>query len=89
MIATIPEKKKLVTQRRIRRLRQQRLLAGISLLLNEDEVAHTNGVSEAGANTHQITELGWTPADALAAYYRFQSFAEDWNAPGMELYDAL
>lgn len=36
-----------------------------------------------------ISTLGWTQKEAADTYHRLQSFAEDWDAPGMELYDAL
>lgn len=37
----------------------------------------------------RIGALGWTPAEALETSLRLRTFAEDWNAPGMEAYDAL
>src|SRR5438105_1662574 len=36
------------------------------------------------ANGHTIASLGWTRAEAGAIRDQLQSFAEDWNAPGME-----
>lgn len=36
-----------------------------------------------------VKDLGWTKEQALANHYRYRSFAEDWNAPGMEVYDQL
>ncbi len=36
-----------------------------------------------------VKDLGWTREQALANHYRYRSFAEDWNAPGMEVYDQL
>ena len=33
--------------------------------------------------------LGWTQREALETYLRLQTFAEDWDAPGMEAYDEL
>ena len=88
MVATLPEKKKLATQRRTRRLRQQRQPSGIHLP-NGNGVLHTNGAMVKGEKGHPIGDLGWTREDAIAAYYTFKSFEEDWNAPGMELYDDL
>lgn len=35
-----------------------------------------------------IDALGWTPAEALETHLRLRAFAEDWDAPGMEAYDA-
>ena len=43
------------------------------------------------AMTHQpnsIEALGWTAAEALETYMRLRSFAENWDAPGMEVYDS-
>ena len=36
-----------------------------------------------------ISNLGWTQEEAADTYHRLRSFAEDWDAPGMERYDAL
>ena len=36
-----------------------------------------------------IDALGWTPAEALETYLRLRTFADDWDAPGMEVYDDL
>ncbi len=36
-----------------------------------------------------IASLGWTAAEALETYLRLRTFAEDWDAPGMEVYDDL
>ncbi len=36
-----------------------------------------------------IKDLGWSSTQAIAARSRLQSFEDDWNAPGMELYDDL
>lgn len=36
-----------------------------------------------------IEDLGWTPTQVIEARSRLLSFEEDWNAPGMELYDDL
>lgn len=36
-----------------------------------------------------IQDLGWTPEQVMEARSRLLSFEEDWNAPGMEIYDAL
>jgi hypothetical protein len=34
-------------------------------------------------------DLGWTPEQIIEARSRLLSFEEDWNAPGMEIYDDL
>lgn len=36
-----------------------------------------------------IADIGWTREEAQETRARLASFEEDWNAPGMELYDAL
>ncbi len=36
-----------------------------------------------------IQELGWTQEDAAAIRYRLAAFRDDWEAPGMEIYDDL
>ncbi len=36
-----------------------------------------------------IEELGWSREETLKAYYRFLPFKEDWDYPGMEVYDEL
>lgn len=40
-------------------------------------------------SSHSVNSLGWTRAEALETYLRLRVFAEDWDAPGMELYDGL
>jgi hypothetical protein len=36
-----------------------------------------------------VVDLGWSEAEALETRSRLSSFAEDWEAPGMEQYDDL
>ncbi|MBF0524139.1 MAG: hypothetical protein HQK56_03475 [Deltaproteobacteria bacterium] len=36
-----------------------------------------------------IDKLGWSVTDSLETRVRLRSFEEDWNAPGMEVYDDL
>lgn len=38
---------------------------------------------------NNIDQLGWSAIETLETHLRLRSFAEDWNAPGMEAYDAL
>lgn len=38
---------------------------------------------------HLIEELGWTREQAAEIRYRLASFSEDWEAPGMEVYDDI
>lgn len=41
------------------------------------------------ASHNRIEQLGWSDVEALETHLRFRSFAEDWDAPGMEAYDDL
>ncbi len=86
MVTTLPEKKKLATQRRTRRLRQQRQPSAINLP-NGSDVLHTNGATEKPKKRLTIYDLGWTKEQALANHFRYKIFEEDWHAPGMEIYD--
>jgi hypothetical protein len=36
-----------------------------------------------------VAALGWTDEETRETYRRLRSFEADWNAPGMEGYDAL
>lgn len=36
-----------------------------------------------------IRDLGWTEAEAAAIRAQLATFEEDWDAPGMDAYDAL
>jgi hypothetical protein len=36
-----------------------------------------------------VADLGWTRDEAAAVRAQFGSFAEDWDAPEMDAYDAL
>jgi len=38
---------------------------------------------------NSIERLGWSAVEALETHLRFSSFADDWDAPGMEAYDDL
>lgn len=37
----------------------------------------------------RIEQLGWSRTDAAEIRARLQSFADDWDDPEMDLYDAL
>jgi len=57
-----------------------------------ERVLYNAGNALTTAMTHQsnsIEALGWTAAEALETYMRLRSFADDWDAPGMEVYDDL
>jgi hypothetical protein len=46
-------------------------------------------VSAHVVNLPEIAQLGWSTVEALETHLRFRSFANDWDAPGMEAYDDL
>ncbi len=87
MVAGVLERKQLPTQRRIRRLRQQRLL-------------HSNGYSTNGEGSMQangahpkkqllVSDLGWTAQQAADNHARLKNFARFWDVPGMNEYDEM
>ena len=55
----------------------------------EDIRKEVSTTSEPRKRLLVISDLGWTPEEALATYHRLQAFQDDWNVPGMELYDEL
>ncbi len=87
MAADVLDKKGLAIQRRIRRLRQRRLLHGNHL--NGNGLAHANGAS--GQPKPQVTarDLGWTDEEIEESYYYFKRFAPYWEGPGMSEYELL
>lgn len=36
-----------------------------------------------------LSDLGWSPEEALDTRIRLRSFEDDWEAPGMDAYDRL
>ena len=36
-----------------------------------------------------VRDLGWSEDEAADTYHRCRAFAADWDAPGMDAYDAL
>jgi hypothetical protein len=44
-------------------------------------------ISSMSPAPHLIQDLGWTREDATAIRHRLSAFREDWEAPGMEIYD--
>lgn len=46
-------------------------------------------IQTASSKQNLIQELGWTREQAAAIHYRLSAFREDWEAPGMEIYDDL
>lgn len=41
------------------------------------------------ANKILVRDLGWTREQAIETRLRLRAFEEDWDAPGMEIYDEL
>lgn len=52
-------------------------------------VGASSTVSACVVKLPEIEQLGWSAVEALETYLRFRSFADDWDAPGMEAYDVL
>ncbi len=48
-----------------------------------------NALTTAEQQQNSIEALGWSKADALETLLRLRTFAEDWDYPGMEVYDDL
>ncbi len=89
MVITLPEKKMLATQRRIRRLRQQRLFHANGHMPNGNGTLHTNGATEKPRKQLLVKDLGWTREEALETHYRLRNFARVWDGPGIEEYDEM
>lgn len=51
------------------------------------EVVVVVGAAASPPRAETVTDLGWTPDEAAETRARLASFADDWNAPGMEVYD--
>ncbi len=86
MVTEVLGRRRLVTQRRIRQLRRQRLL-------------HSNGHSMNGnvallvgtppKKQLLVSQLGWTAQEAADNHARLRNFARFWEGPGMEEYDEM
>lgn len=50
-----------------------------------DQIYHPTGWPK----VRLIRDLGWSLAEVIETRNRLASFEEDWDAPGMELYDEL
>jgi len=52
---------------------------------------HTRTTTNGQMSHHQnlISSLGWSVQEAAEIRLRLLPFEDDWNAPGMEIYDAL
>lgn len=46
-------------------------------------------LTQAAPGSRSIAELGWSKEDAWRVRQSMASFAEDWDAPGMDAYDDL
>lgn len=60
---------------------------GIGVL--SQETSQVQPIKKSSSVQHLIQELGWTREQAAAIRYRLAAFREDWEAPGMEIYDDL
>lgn len=45
--------------------------------------------SEATLKTRKVTDLGWTPEEAAKVRQQLRPFADDWDDPSMDIYDAF
>ena len=45
--------------------------------------------SKSAAKIGNIADLGWTPEQAARVRQQLQPFADDWDDPSMDIYDAL
>jgi hypothetical protein len=87
MVAEALERKQLATQRRIRRLRQQRLLHSAAYLANGNIEMSTNGTQP--KKQLLVRDLGWTEQEAADNHDRPKNFARFWEGPGVEEYDEM
>jgi hypothetical protein len=51
--------------------------------------ADSTTFNDQAAPVHHISELGWTTEQASAMRHKLSAFADDWNVPAMDAYDAL
>lgn len=89
MVMDTLEQKRLVYQRRTRRLRQQRLLHNNDHLADGNGAEHTDVVTSMPKKELLISDLGWTEEQARDTHYRLRNFALVWDSPGMEEYDEM
>lgn len=87
MVTGVLEKKQLMTQRRIRRLRQQRSLHNNGQLVNGNLAITANGAHP--KKQLLVRDLGWTAQQAADNHARLKNFARFWEGPGMEEYDEM
>jgi hypothetical protein len=55
----------------------------------QPETSQVSTVKQTTPVKHSIQELGWTEEEAAEIRNRLAAFEEDWDAPGMEIYDEL
>ncbi|MCR4316556.1 MAG: hypothetical protein NUW37_09435 [Planctomycetes bacterium] len=53
------------------------------------KLVHMDDKRKKKKTSNSVSDLGWTSEQILEARMRLGSFEEDWNAPGMEIYDEL
>ena len=68
----------------------------MSTTVRERDPSHVNiytsdsaTFNERAARVHYISELGWTTEQAATMRHKLAAWAEDWNDPAMDVYDAL
>lgn len=60
---------------------------GVEVL--SQQTSQAQPIKKSSPVQHLIQDLGWTREQAAAIRYRLAAFREDWEAPGMEIYDDL
>ena len=72
------------------------VVPNVSTTVSEGDLSHVNiyvsdsaTFNERAARIHYISELGWTTAQAATMRHKLAAWAEDWNDPAMDVYDAL
>jgi len=65
------------------------VVPNVSTTVSEGDVSDSATFNERAARIHYISELGWTTAQAATMRHKLAAWAEDWNDPAMDVYDAL
>ncbi len=89
MVTQVPERKRLTSQRRTRRLRQQRVLHANGYAANDNGVLHSTADERKHKRELLLSDLGWSKEQILESYYRFKRYSHILDAPGMEEYDEV
>lgn len=51
-------------------------------------VGNASSISIRRAEPLKVEQLGWSALETLETHLHFRNFSEDWDAPGMEVYDS-